>query len=251
MNRQKSPKKLAKFISYILGRRPDEFGLVPDADGYVKIKDLLKAIAEEDGWQYIRRSHIKEVDVSLPAPVFEIRDNFIRATTRKHLLPPSPTQNLPKLLYTCVRNRAYPAVRDKGIHPMGHPYVILSSNQDLAERMGKRIDQSPVKLTVQVEKTVCRGNQFLKAGEMLYLTDAIPPDCFTGPALPKEKPQSPKPVPAEKTPDRAMAGSFYIDLKNREDHRHKTGHRKKRKDFDWKKDRRKQRKQKQKLWRDT
>ncbi len=44
MSRQRSPQQLAKFISYILARRPDEFGLVPDPNGFVKIKDLLKAI---------------------------------------------------------------------------------------------------------------------------------------------------------------------------------------------------------------
>lgn len=251
MNRQQSSKTLAKFISYILGRKPDEFGLVPDPDGFVKIKDLLKAIAEEEDWKYIRRSHIDEIEVTLPSPVFEIRGNFIRATTREHLLPPSPAENLPKLLYTYVRNRAYPSVRDKGIHPMGGPYVVLSSSQTLAERMGKRIDQAPVKLTVQVEKTLRRGNRFLKAGEMLYLTEAIPPDCFTGPALPKEKPQTSKPLPTEKTPDRIMAGSFFMDLKNQEYHNRKSGQRKKRKAFNWKKERREQRKQKQKLWKDS
>ena len=44
MSLQRSPKQLAKLIDYILSRRPDEFGLVPDKDGYVKIKDLLKAV---------------------------------------------------------------------------------------------------------------------------------------------------------------------------------------------------------------
>ena len=32
MGQGKPPKQLAKYISYILGRRPDEFGLVPDTD---------------------------------------------------------------------------------------------------------------------------------------------------------------------------------------------------------------------------
>jgi putative RNA 2'-phosphotransferase len=36
-------------LSYVLGRRPDEFGLVPDADGFVRLKDLLKALHEALG----------------------------------------------------------------------------------------------------------------------------------------------------------------------------------------------------------
>ena len=40
-------KPLAKFLAYILGNRPDEFGLVPDPDGYVKIKALLKVLRHQ------------------------------------------------------------------------------------------------------------------------------------------------------------------------------------------------------------
>ena len=131
---------------------------------------------------------------------------------------------------------------------MGHPYVILSSSTTLAERMGRRIDQTPVKLTVQVEKTLGKGNQFLQAGELLYLAEDIPPDCFSGPPLPKEKPETRKPEPAEKVSDKTKAGSFFMDLKNDRDRDHKPGSRPKRRSLDWKKDRRKQRRLKQKLW---
>ena len=248
MSRQRSPKQLAKFISYILARRPDEFGLVPDQNGFVKIKDLLKAIGEEADWKYVRRSHIDEIVITLPSPLFEIQGNFIRAASREHLSLPVPADNLPKLLYTCVRSRAYPFVMDKGIHPMGHPYVILSSSTTLAERMGRRIDQTPVKLTVQVEKTLGKGNQFLQAGELLYLAENIPPDCFSGPPLPKEKPETRKPEPAEKVSDKTKAGSFFMDLKDGRDRDQKPGSRPRRKALDWKKDRRKQRKLKQRLW---
>jgi len=46
----RSPQNLAKMLAYVLGRRPDEFGLIPDAEGFVRIKDLLKALHEEEGW---------------------------------------------------------------------------------------------------------------------------------------------------------------------------------------------------------
>ena len=45
---QRSPKQLAKFFNYVLGRRPDEFGLVTDKEGFVKIKELIKATNEEE-----------------------------------------------------------------------------------------------------------------------------------------------------------------------------------------------------------
>lgn len=251
MSQHKSPKQLAKFISYMLARRPDEFGLVPDPDGFVKIKELIKAIGEEEGWKYVRRSHINEILITLPSPLFEIQGHFIRATAREQLPHPAPAEYLPKLLYTCVRNRAYPSVRDKGIYPIGQPYVILSSSKDLSERMGKRIDQAPVQLIVQVDKTVRKGYEFLQAGELLYLVENIPPDCFSGPPLPKEKPPTAKVVAAKKEPFQTVAGGFLLDVKNGQDRIHKPGSRKQRKRSDWKKDRRQQRKRKQRMWNDS
>ena len=44
---QRAPKQLAKFFDYVLSRRPDEFGLVLDADGFVRIKEFLKAVGKK------------------------------------------------------------------------------------------------------------------------------------------------------------------------------------------------------------
>ena len=118
MAQHKSPKKLSKFISYILGHRPDEFGLVPDPDGFVKIKELLKAICEEEGWKYVRRSYIHETLIILQNPPIEIKDNYIRAKCRDKLPKHTLVQNPPKLLHTCVRRKAYPHLITKGISPL-------------------------------------------------------------------------------------------------------------------------------------
>ena len=212
MSLQRSPKQLAKLIDYILSRRPDEFGLVADKEGFIKIKDFLKAVNEEEGLKYVRRSHIDEVLVSLPNPSFDIEDNLIRARNRALLPKHTYASDPPKLLYTCVRKKAYPYVRDKGILPAGYSKIILSSSRRLAERMGRRNDRSAVLLTVQVGRCVDSGVVFLQAGEALFLADFIPPDGFSGPPLPKEKPATGKTDKPE-TPQRQMpAGSFLIDL---------------------------------------
>ncbi len=212
---QKSPKRLAKLLDYILGRRPDEFGLVTDSDGYIKIKELLKALSEEEGLSYVRRAHLDEILITLPDPSFEISDNTIRAKSRLHLPAHAYAPDPPKLLYHCVRQKAYPHVYTKGISPTGYSRIILASNLSLAKRIGRRIDRSPTLLTVQVQHCLDKGVVFFKAGEALFLADFIPPGCFSGPPLPKEKPDALKteiPLkPAQKTP----AGSFCIDLEEK------------------------------------
>ncbi len=212
---QKSPKRLAKLLDYILGRHPEEFGLVTDSDGYVKIKELLKALSEEEGLSYVRRAHLDEILITLPDPSFEISGNTIRAKSRQHLPTHAYAPDPPKLLYHCVRQKAYPHVYTKGINPSGYSQVILSSDLSLAKRMGKRIDRSAILLTVQVQSCLDKGVVFFAAGKALFLADFIPPGCFSGPPLPKEKPgavEINKPQVAERQPP---AGSFFIDLEEK------------------------------------
>jgi putative RNA 2'-phosphotransferase len=212
MAKQRSAKQLAKLIDYILSRKPDEFGLVTDAHGFIKIKELLKAINEEEGFRYVRRSHLDEILVSLPDHSFEIVDKVIRSKVRDRLPPRTCVLVAPKLLFTCVRQKAHPHVNAKGIRPIGFSHIILSSDRDMAERIGKRIDQVPVLLTVNVQRSQTKGVVFFQAGETLYLADYIPEDCFTGPALPKEKPETAKSTPKERPAHPRTPGSFWVNM---------------------------------------
>ena len=210
MSYKKSPKELAKMLAYILGRSPAEFGLIPDRDGYVRVKELLKVFSEEEGWSYVRRSHLDEVALTLPDRPVELEDNLIRAKNRENLPSFEEAADLPKLLYTCVRQRAYPFVASKGVQKSDGD-VILSADLETARRMGKRIDQKPVLLTVQVKKTLEKRVRFFTGGGTLFTAACIPAGCFTGPPLPKEKPDlTPPPDLVPATPKRP--GSYTINI---------------------------------------
>ena len=212
MKKTKSTQILAKFIAYILERRPDEFGLVADSEGYIKIKELLKAINEEKGFRHVRRSHLNEILFSTGSPPFEVSENRIRAKHREHLPRADLARDLPKLLYTYIRRKAHPFVADNGIYPSGYHQVVLATERDLAERMGRRSDPEPVILTVHVKKSLDKGVRFYQAGGLLFLAASIPQGCFSGPPLPKEKPDK---VKQNQTPDAkqpGVAGSYLLDL---------------------------------------
>ena len=211
----KSPAaRLAKMLAYVLGRRPDEFGLVTDSEGFVKIKDFLKALGEEEGFRHVRQGSLDEILVTIPEAPIEIQEDRVRAKDRAHLAPHAPPETLPKLLYTCVRRRAYPVVLENGISPCNYPMVLLSSNKDMAKRIGRRSDGTPVMLTVSVDKAREAGVCFLSAGGCLYLSQAIPPSCFSGPPLRgvQDEPTSrePRTVPPA-PPAPKLPGSFFPD----------------------------------------
>lgn len=245
MGKPKSPQSLAKLITYILGRRPDEFGLVTDTEGFVKIKELLKALTEEEGWKYVRRFHLDEILYSLADPPFEILGKQIRAKRRDQLVRPNPVQKLPKILFTSIRKRAYRSVLDKGIFPTGYYQVVLSSNRDLAERMGKRTDQDPVMLSVHVQKSIENGVRFYQTGESLFLAESIPAGCFSGPPLPKEKTEIKKPDNADEASQPKMAGSYSVNLGDAI-RSQPPGRKPQKRQIDWKNDKKRIKKQKRK-----
>ena len=234
MHKVKSPQTLAKFIAYVLGRRPDEFGLVTNKEGFVKIKDLLKAITEEKDWKYVRRFHLDEILYSLPNPPFEIFDQQIRAKRRDYLPEIHPAGDPPKLLFTCIRKRAYPSVLEKGIAPAGYHHVILSSDRELAERIGKRTDREPVTLTVHAQKSVENGVMFYQAGESLFLSKSIPQGCFSGPPLPKEKAETKMTEKTAKVAQPKMVGGFLVDPDKLADGRQSAAGRSQKSKLDWK-----------------
>ena len=237
MGSRNPTKKLAKFVSYVLGRRPDEFGLVPDAEGFVKIKDFLKAVCEETGWKYVRRGHINELLLTLADPSVEIRNNLIRATDRDHLPEKTPAENPPKTLYVCVRKRAYPHVHKKGLLPPDTGHLILSSNREKALRIGQRTDREPVLITVHVTVALKRGVSFFQSGADLYLTESIPPDCFSGPSLPKQKPEQKNPPSPPEQATVPQPGSFFMDMSQEQKVKRRGRKKGQKKEISWKKNR--------------
>lgn len=239
MDFKKNLNQLKKYLDYVLGRAPDEFGLIPDESGYVKIKDLLKAMHEEEGLKYVRIGHLKELQLSLTPIMFEMDEKLIRAINRKGLPKIVYAHDPPKLLYTATRKKAYPHVADKGILPTFYSKIVLSDVKEMAIRLGKRFDSEPVILTVNVHHTLETGAMISQYGDHLFLTDYIDAKCFTGPSLPKEKEiikkTEGKPMPTEPK----MPGSFTLDdsFMDPVEKKKKKRERQKR-DISWKKDRR-------------
>ena len=212
MGKTRTPQVLAKMLAYMLGRRPDEFGLIPDADGFVRMKDFLKALHEEADWGYVNVSHLNEVLLSVPGAPFEIRENRIRCLRLEIPDVEVEDRKLPKLLYAAVRRRAYPHVHAEGIRPSSHPQVVLAADRGMAERLGRRSDPDPVILTVNVLSASEAGVMIVPSSEGLFLADYVPPACFSGPSLPPDKPSAlEKPILEKGLHRPATPGSFLLE----------------------------------------
>jgi putative RNA 2'-phosphotransferase len=242
----KEMKRAGKFLAYVLGRRPDEFGLVPDPEGFVPVKELLKALHEEEGWRHVRQGFLNELLITArPAPI-EIDGSRIRAADRGSLPNISEAIDPPKVLYLAIRKKAYASAIEKGLRAAGGSNLVLSSDKAMALRIGRRRDNQPVLLTIQVNLTRKQNVFYHQFGKELFLTDRIPAGTFSGPAPPKPKPAAPRagakkvsePAPVEPTP-----GSYLVTMDESADPG-KSARQRRQKQKERQKERRQARKQK-------
>jgi putative RNA 2'-phosphotransferase len=206
---------LSRLLSYVLGHRPDEFGLAPDPEGFIPYKDLLQAIHEEPGWGYVRQGHIHEVLYGKDRPLFDAAEDRLRAVERRWTLDlETSPETLPKILHVAVRRRAHAYVLERGLR--SDRFLVLSGNPDMALRIGKRKDPKPVLLEIHTTPAREQGVQFWTFGQ-LYLAREIAAGFISGPPVEvEESAEKEANKPGEKAagkPTEFSPGTFLLDVR--------------------------------------
>jgi putative RNA 2'-phosphotransferase len=210
---------LARMLAYILGHRPDEFGLVLSPEGFIPIKQLLQALTAEPGWGFVRRHHLDQVAGLLSPPAFKVAGEQIRSLIPG---PPSlrhpPGEPPPALLYLAIPPKAHPRVWEEGLKPPPDRQLVLAATPELALKLGRRRAPDPILVTVQAQAAARRGLSLTGYGESLYLAPALPRDLLQLPPPPPEpakpeKPRAPAPTPGTFTLD--LPGMFQPGPKSR------------------------------------
>jgi putative RNA 2'-phosphotransferase len=218
---------LSKLLTYILTHRPDEFGLVPDQAGFIPLKDLRQAVTEEEGWSYVRTSHLKEVAYGSDRAKFELADDRIRGTQ-----PAVPYEAAvpPQTLYYGSRRRAYPHILQQGLDPGGKQHIPLATDPALALRIGRRRDPEPILVEIHAQRANDEGVAFYQTHPLLYLTEHVPPSYISGPPLgtlgeiaPAKKQQRPRENHQEPPFVQELPGSVLLNLRMEPLSREKKG----------------------------
>lgn len=201
---------LAKMLAYILGHRPDEFGLVLDADGFVPLKQLQQALIHEPGWGFVRRLHLDQVVLLMQPSAFEVVADNIRCLKPGPLPQRRPGEAPPPLLYLAIPPKAHERVWQEGLKAPVSGELLLARTKETALKLGKRRAPAPILVTLQAQAAAQTGIEFTGYGEDFFLTQSLPRDFLQMPAplvQEEKKPKVPKAAPAPPTP-----GSFLIDL---------------------------------------
>lgn len=202
---------LARMLAYLLGHRPDEFGLALEEGGWVPIKQLLLTLHEEPGFGRVRREDLERLAGFLSPPCLEVAGERVRSLDPA---PPElrrdPVGPLPSSLYLAIPPKIHALVWDQGLKAPPGREQVLARRPEMALRLGKRRAPNPVLVTVQTPAARRAGIIFQAYGEELFLAAAaIPREFLQLPAPPKEAPP-PKTAPKAKTPP--TPGTVVFDL---------------------------------------
>lgn len=215
--RQQQQESLSRFLTYILCRRPDEFGLVLDDQGWMPIKELLRTLAEEKDWGFVRRSHLEEV-VNLTHPgQFEISGGLIRSLPVGAVAVRKEAAGWPPpLLYRAITIKSHPVVAERGLQAPAGGQLVLAATPEMALRLGRRRDPKALVVTIQAQAAAKKQVFFYRYGEELYLTDSLPLGFLQIPSLPRELTPRPRAKPAP--PDQGtslpqLPGSVMLDIR--------------------------------------
>ena len=167
---------ISKALSLILRHEPHRFGIALDPEGYAPLDEVLNAVrtrvsgvSEQDIEAVIREVEPDKCRFTLSDG--EIRANYGHSTADKIIHEPTLP---PASLLHGTSEQWVNVILEQGIRPMRRQYVHLTTNGDLAARVGSRHGKVRV-LNVDSAAAHAAGVTFYRANESFWLANWIPP----------------------------------------------------------------------------
>lgn len=166
---------ISKVLSLILRHKPEQFGVVLDAEGYALIEDVLAAVRT-------RMPDVTEHDLAVVVETIEpdkrrftLTADAIRANYGHSLREriEHEVQVPPAILWHGTNEKAAPIILSSGIRPMQRQYVHLTTERDLAARIGARRGSVCI-LKVEALRAHAEGVPFYRANDSFWLADLVP-----------------------------------------------------------------------------
>jgi putative RNA 2'-phosphotransferase len=215
-------KTLAKTLTYLLVHASGEHGLYWDEDGSMPWRELYWAMQEDPSLRFVRETHLREIDfLGIDFPAI-LEGNLLRLKPSRPV-PDYPIADAPPpRLFIACRKRQVLFVREHGLAAAGRPFLAVTADKDLALRIARRRDPTPVLIEILVEEAVSQGIAFRSAGGELYLAERLPAQVLRFPLMSEERLQSPvsqrrKEKTPEKHPGSRTPGSFMLGMEHMHD----------------------------------
>ena len=170
----------SKFLSYVLRHHPQAININLDAQGWVDIDTLLKAIQQSG--RKVNLELLQEVVFTNDKQRFafsadgkKIRANQGHSVEVDLALKP---QLPPQILYHGTAQRFLEAIQAEGLKKMQRHHVHLSPTLAIAEVVGQRHGKVVV-IGVAARTMHMKGHEFFLSNNGVWLTDHVPPEFMS------------------------------------------------------------------------
>jgi putative RNA 2'-phosphotransferase len=170
--------RVSRLMAYILRHSPEEFGLRPDTEGFVGLKELVDALKKR--YPDVTEEFVKEIVESDPKGRYEIRGERIRARYG-HSFPVSlnhEEDRESRFLYHGTPRRNLPGILREGLKPMKRQFVHLSTDRMEALETGRRHGRDVVLLVIDADCLRRKGLRVYRAGKNVRIVERVPPECI-------------------------------------------------------------------------
>ncbi len=172
--------RLSKKMTGLLRHYGPRYGLVPDREGWVPVRDLVEALRRIPGFEWVEERHVIEVVERDEKGRYELRGGMIRARYG-HSLPVEPSypplRPLPERLYHGTSAASLEGIRRRGILPMRRRFVHLSFTFEDAVETGRRHGSPVAVLEVDPACLEERGIRVYRAGPRVAVARWVPWEC--------------------------------------------------------------------------
>lgn len=167
--------QLSKLLALMLRHQPERFGILLDAEGYASLEEVMNAVQAKLPTAKAADLHHLVANLDADKRRFsilgaEIRANYGHSLTQRIEHPPATPPDV--LLHGTSQSAVTKILRD-GILPMQRQYVHLTTDHDLAMRIGGRHGKAQV-IVVDAAPACAAGVVFYRANDAFWLADAIP-----------------------------------------------------------------------------
>ena len=169
--------RVSKLMSLILRHKPEQFDVLLDAEGYASMDDLIRALRASISDASLADVQRVVATIEPDKARFSISGSDIRANYGHSLRERIAQQRVapPAVLLHGTSEGAVAGIRRDGIRPMRRQYVHLTTNPDLAGRVGGRHGKARI-LEIDARRASESGVGFYRANESFWLADFIPPE---------------------------------------------------------------------------
>ncbi|MBB3526840.1 RNA 2'-phosphotransferase [Rhizobium sp. BK456] len=173
MTQAKLETDVSKYMSYVLRHAPEAAGLTLDAEGWVSLDELEKAMTSKYD---VSRADIIAVVENNPKKRFTLADNRIRANQGHSVdvdLALTPVEP-PAALYHGTSSANWHSIEREGLKKMQRHHVHLSADIETAKIVATRRKGEYLILRVDAARMFSEGHSFFVSDNGVWLAESVP-----------------------------------------------------------------------------